>query len=518
MGHSEPTLTGPDLKRGIAIDTMSEGQKLLGHVDGLPVLLIRGKDTFHAIGAKCSHYGADLDQGLLTNGTIRCPWHHACFDVKTGEAIKTPALNPIPAWKTEIQNGVVYVREQQLAPTQKIEITSQEHYVIIGSGAAGHVAAETLRRLNFAGKITILSADSDFPYDRPNLSKDYLAGNAPEEWMPLRPPSFFSDRHIDLQLNCKVKLLDSKAKTLALEDGRVVSYDKCLIATGGAPVKPEITGIDHPHVHFLRSFADCRRLIASLDPTKRVVIVGAGFIGLEAAAALKARKLDVVVVAPGTFPLEHAVGSEVGKFLKSLHEQNRVHFRLGESVKKIEKGRVLLRDGTTELADVVLIATGIKPVTAFAAESGLQIKDGILVDEYLETNIKGIYAAGDIARWPSPFSKDPLRIEHWVVAQRQGQIAASNMLGLKKKYSEVPFFWSQQFDVVLNFVGVATPLAETRIYGKLADKKCAVAYIENKLITGVLTIGLDLQSLEIEKAFEGQDQRSLTRILNAIKH
>lgn len=513
MGQSEQTLKGPDLKEGVVIDSLKSGQKLLGHADGLPVLLVREGENFYAIGAKCSHYGADLNDGLMSDGIIRCPWHHACFDVKTGEATKAPALNPIPTWNTEIENGMVFVRNQRSVPPARERKPTKEHFVIIGSGAAGHAASEMLRRLGFSGEISILSADSDLPYDRPNLSKDYLAGNAPEEWMPLRSPEFFEEQKISIRLNSKVTKLNPKTKTLQLENGDFVHYDKCLIATGGIPAKPKIQGIDLSHVHFLRSFSDCKALIEDLKIAKKVVIVGAGFIGLEAAAALTARKMNVCIVATGQFPLERLVGPEVGAFLKSVHETNGIQFRLGRTVERIEKNRIILDDQSSEPADLVLVATGIVPSTEFLSESEIKIENGVSVDEYLETTAKDVFAAGDLASWPSEVSGERVRIEHWVVAQRMGQVAAANMMGAKKRYSEIPFFWSQQFDVTLNYVGHATSFTHTRIYGRLAERDCAVAYLDKDTVKAVLTIGRDSQNLEIERALENKDQIALKKIL-----
>lgn len=513
MGGTEQALTGPDLKKGVATDSLKPGEKLIGHADGSPVLLIRDKDNFYAMSARCSHYSAPLEDGLVVGETVRCPWHHACFNYKTGEVTKAPALNSLATWKTEVKNGKVYVSEKREAEALKVAVSGHEHFVIVGSGAAGHAAAEKLRRLGFHGKVTILTADTDLPYDRPNLSKDYLAGNAPEEWMPLRPAEFFQEQKIDLRVKAKVTKLDSKQKLLTLADGSTINYHKCLIATGGVPVKPAIVGIDQPHVHFLRSFSDCRSLITDLKDKKQVVIVGAGFIGLEAAAAFKTRGLKVTVVAPGENPLEHVVGREVGAFLKSVHEQNGIQFRMGRSVEKIEKKGVILNDKSVEPADLVLVATGIKPMAEFAQADGVRFDNGILVNEYLESSAKDVFAAGDVARWPSPFAKDPIRIEHWVVAQRQGQVAAANMMGRKQKYSEVPFFWSQQFDVMLNYVGYGTTASRSKVYGDLGSRNCAVAYSEGDTVKAVLTLGRDLQSLELEKAFEAQDQAGIRRIL-----
>lgn len=515
MGDHQQTLTGPDFKKGVAVESLKPGQKLLGQVDGEPVLLIRGKDGFYAVGGKCSHYGANLDDGLVVDESIRCPWHHACFDVKTGEATKAPALSPLPTWKTEIRGEMVYVLEKIDVKSRTPVRAGSEHFVIVGSGAAGHAAAEKLRRLGFSGRLTVLSEDSDLPYDRPNLSKDYLAGQAPEEWMSLRSAEFYREQDIDLRLNAKVVKWEGgdSSQRFTLWDGEIVESNRCLIATGGRPVKPKIPGIEYPHVHFLRSFRDAKSLIPALSGLKKVVVIGAGFIGLEAASALRARGLDVTVVAPNEYPLERVVGREVGAFLKSVHENNGVRFLLRHTVERIEKSGVVLDDQKIEPAELILVAAGIQPNIELAQAGGVHCENGILVNQYLETNVKGVFAAGDVARWPSRFSKEPIRIEHWVVAQRQGQLAASNMMGLNVEYKDVPFFWSQQFDVILNYIGSAGADAEMQIHGRLADRDCAVSYSQNGAVRAVLTIGRDEQNLKLERAFELDDQELIRRIL-----
>lgn len=521
MGSSDQQpLEGPDFEKGISKNSFGTNKKILGYVGDQPILLIQNEDQFYAVSARCTHYGANLNDGLLCGDTIHCPWHHACFNVKTGEATKAPAINPLAKWQVSEEGDTLFVKAPQNSSSEAPQVTSEDHFVIIGSGAAGHAAAEMLRRQKFQGKITVLSMDKDLPYDRPNLSKDYLAGNAPEEWMPLRSEEYFKEQQIKIQLQTKITQLDTENKTLISEDGQKFSYTKCLIASGGFPVRPEITGIDQPHVHFLKTFADCRKLIKDLGPEKNIVIVGAGFIGLEAATAMRARKMSVTVIAPSSYPLEHAVGADIGKFLQTHHEKNGVRFILGrgKSVKKIAPGKVFLRDDTTFSADVVLIATGIKLSADFLKDSGIHFENGIPVNEFLETNVPDVYAAGDIARFHSDLADEEVRIEHWVVAQRQGQVAAQNMLGQKVAYTDIPFFWSQQFDIVMNYTGVAKKSARTELYGNLEKKDCSVAYWDGDKVTAVLTIGRDLQNLEIEKAFENGDQKEVKHLLEKQAH
>lgn len=507
------TLTGPDFKKGIPINSLSSGQKILGHADDTPAILIHQNNQYYAIGAICTHYSANLIDGIITEGTIHCPWHHSCFDLETGDSQKAPALNPLPTWRTEVLDGMVFVREKNEAPMPRETKPSSEHFVIIGSGAAGHAAAETLRREGFGGNITMISADTELPYDRPNLSKDYLAGTAPEEWMPLRPAEFYEAQKIEILLNTKVVEIKAQEKKIILANGEVLSFDKCLLSTGGSPIKPPIEGIDQRHVHFLRTFVDCRSLINSLSPRKKVVVVGAGFIGLEAAASLRTRGIDVTVIAPDALPLARIVEKEVGELLKSVHEKNGVHFHLGHTVKRIEKDHLILENGESIAADIILIGTGIKLNTTLAEKANLRCDQGVLVDSFLKTSAEDIYAAGDIARWPEAFSNKTARVEHWVVAQTQGQTAAKNMLGQMQDYQEVPFFWSQQFDVTINYVGYAGSWTDHKIFGSPEQKNCTVAFYEGDKVGAVLTIGRDQQSLRLAQALKKQDQNEIAKIL-----
>lgn len=513
MSGNNQTLSGPDLKKGLRVGSLKPGTKLLGHADGKPVLIVNDNGKIFAVGALCSHYSGDLSKGIIVHGSIRCPLHHACFDLETGNATKAPALSPIPAWDVEVSDGMIYVRNIKAVRSKAADYSGKEHFVIIGSGAAGQAAAEKLRQEQFNGSITILSEDTDLPYDRPNLSKDFLAGNAPDEWMTLRSEEFYKENKIKILLNTKVEALLPGQKKIVLSDGKAIRFNKCLIATGGSPFVPPIPGIDSANVYFLRSFENCKALIRGLTNVKKVAIVGAGFIGLESAAALKSRGLEVIVIAPTTAPLGHVLGLDTAAFLKSVHEKNGVQFMLGRSVEKIERGHIKLSDGNSISSDLVLIATGIKPNTEIAERASLKCKDGIVVNEYLETSEPGIFAAGDVAVFPKPQSKELARIEHWAVAQRQGQIAAINMLGGNQTYSDVPFFWSQQFDVTINFVGFSNKSAQTKVYGSFEQKNCAVTFSEGSNVTAVLTIGRDEQSLQVEKAMEDANQVKIQEIL-----
>ena len=505
MGEpSKPT--GPDLTQGIPADDIADGGMLVGHVGDDNVLVARHGAEIFAINATCSHYSGPLGEGLLVGDTVRCPWHHACFSLRTGEALAPPALSPLACWTVEQHDGKVFVRGKKPAATpRKASGTASDaprKIVIIGGGAAGFAAAEMLRREGYDGAVTMLSDDAAPPVDRPNLSKDYLAGSAQEDWLPLRPDDFYPQNHIDLKLTTKVAAIDPRAREVALADGSKVGYDRLLLATGAEPVHLPIPGADLPHVHTLRTLADCRAIIAKSSTAKRVVVLGASFIGLEVAASLRARQIEVHVAAPEIRPMERVLGPQLGDFVRALHEEHGVIFHLGETASAIDSGRVTLKSGRTLDADLVVAGVGVRPRVALAEQAGLALDRGVTVNAYLETSAAGIFAAGDIARWPDPHSGENIRVEHWVVAERQGQTAARNMLGLREAFTAVPFFWSQHYDVPINYVGHAETWDEIAVDGDIAGRDCVVRYRRQGRVLAVASIYRDVDSLKAEVAME----------------
>ena len=510
MAEQQPNPPGPDLTKGVSVADIAAGQMLLGHVNQDAVLLARQGDEFFAIGATCSHYSGPLAEGLMAGDTVRCPWHHARFSLRTGEAIGAPAFNALPCWRVEKSDDKVFVRERT-APADRSEpskparaTVKPDRIVIVGGGAAGFAAAEMLRRDGFGGSLTLVSADDEPPYDRPNCSKDYLAGSAPEDWMPLKPAEFYKEYSIDLQLGSEVTAIDSGPRQVALANGRKIAFDKLLLATGAEPVRLQLPGADQPHVHVLRSLSDARAIIANATAARHAVVIGASFIGLEAAAALRTRNLDVHVVAPERRPLERILGPEFGDFIRELHEEHGVVFHLEDTVTSIEGTNAKLKSGATLPADVVVVGVGVRPRLQLAERAGVKIDRGVAVNEYLETSIPDIYAAGDIARWPDPHTGENLRIEHWVVAERQGQAVARNMLGQEQRFSEVPFFWSQHYDVPINYVGHAEKWDSVDIDGNIKSRDCLVRYRQNGKVLAVASIFRDIDSLKAEMSMEAR--------------
>lgn len=524
MSSDQQEPTGPDLSLGVKVSDIPDKGMIGGHVGGKPVLIARRGKRVYAIGAQCTHYGGPLAEGLIVGKTVRCPWHHACFDLRTGEATRAPALNPVSVWETERDGELVKVtREVTVAdPLASADIPAPidpavQSIVIIGAGAAGNAAAEMLRREGFTGSVTMISGESSVPYDRPNLSKDYLAGTAPEEWIPLRSKEFYAKHRIELVTGVRALSINTTERSVALSDGPPRKYDRLLLATGAEPVKPPIPGADLPHVRYLRSLADSRAIIKASDEARKVVVIGASFIGLEVAASLRARGLQVDVVGPEKMPLERVLGRELGAFVRATHEKNGVTFHLGRSATGITRESVRLSNGSALPADMVVVGIGVRPLTNLAVDAGLDMTRGVVVDEYLETSETGIFAAGDIARYPDDRYGLDLRIEHWVVAERQGQTAAKNMLGRGVPFDSVPFFWSNHYDVSISYVGYAEKWDEIRVAGDVASGDCVVAYMRGKKTLAVATVGRSLPCLEAEAALECSDWKELTAIFKRQK-
>ncbi len=506
MAQDQAKLSGPDLTQGIALGELADGGKLLGRAGDEQVLLVRRGTELFAVGAQCTHYHGPLVDGLVVDDTVRCPWHHACFSLRTGEALRAPALSPIECWSVEQCDGKIFVREKRERTATMARMKASEKapnkIVIIGGGASGFAAAQKLRRERYQGSIVVLSNENAAPIDRPNLSKDYLAGNAPEEWVPLRPDSFYSENHIELRLESNVTGINAHSREVALTDGSKVPFDRLLLATGAEPVRLSIPGAEQPHVRTLRTLSDCRAIIERAKTARRAVVLGASFIGLEVAAALRARGIEVHVVAPEKRPMERILGPQMGDFVRTLHEEHGVVFHLEDAASAIDGNQVSLKGGSTLEADLVVAGIGVRPRIELAERAGLTVDRGVVVNAYLETSAPAIWAVGDIARWPDPYSGESIRVEHWVVAERQGQTAALNMLGHRERFTAVPFFWSQHYDIPINYVGHAETWDQLAIEGHIAARDCLLRFKRHGRVLAVASLFRDVDSLRAEVTME----------------
>ena len=514
---SEPIQpTGPNLTQGVALNDIPDGGMLPGQVGGEAVLMVRRGDDVFAVAAACAHYGGPLADGIVVDCQVRCPWHHAWFDARTGEAVGPPSIRDIATWEIHRAGDRVRVGARRGALGKRMSGGGPASAVIVGAGAAGDIASAMLRREGYSGPVTLIGRDAEpLPVDRPNLSKDYLAGTAPEEWVPLRDARFYAEQDITLLSGVEVTRLELASHRVVLSDGRRIEYGALLLATGAAPIRLGIPGAGLPHVFTLRTLADSRGIAARAEPGKAAVVIGASFIGLEAAASLRHRGMDVHVVAPESRPLERVLGPELGDFVRALHEEHSVRFHLGRKPAAITATEVSLDDGAVIPADLVVMGVGVRPLTALAEAAGLRVDRGVVVDEFLRTSAPDVFAAGDIARYPA--AGGSWRIEHWVVAQKQGQVAARNMLGLNEPFRAVPFFWSQHYDVPINYVGHAEGWERIEVAGSIPGRDAVVAYRSGGRITAIASIYRDRDSLLAEDAFERDDQAALERLLTAAR-
>ena len=483
------------------LSDLRDGEMKEVSVDGSGVLLARVDGECFAVGANCPHYGAPLAEGALSGGRIVCPWHHACFDVRTGDCEEAPAFDSLPRFEVTIDGDEILLHlpekmpDRRTPPMSPRDPADERVFVILGGGAAGYMAAQTLREDGFTGRVLLISREDRPPYDRPNLSKDYLQGHAEPGWMPLRPSEFYEEHGIEILLGKAAARVDTAEKTITFEDGEILSFDSLLIATGGVPRQlPFEAGTPLENVLTLRSFADTDAIMATAGDDAKAVLIGASFIGMEAACSLKVRGCDVTVVAPDSVPFEKTLGTEIGRLFRGIHERNGVNFKLGSHVRNfIGKGRadgVLLENGEVLAADLVLVGVGVDPATDVIRGVGLHEDGGVIADGRLRI-AEDVYAAGDIAHFPDARTGEITRIEHWRTAMQQGRTAAHNMAGKPVVFAGVPFFWTDHFGSTLRYVGHARDWDRIMFDGEVGSEEFLAYYIKDHRILAVAGMNRD---------------------------
>jgi NADPH-dependent 2,4-dienoyl-CoA reductase/sulfur reductase-like enzyme len=435
--------------------------------------------------------------------------------METGEAVGAPALNPIDCFEVEHAGGMVKVTGKKVVDLTVSTRLHPSSVVIVGAGAAGAACADKLREKGYTGPVTLIADQDPVPVDRPNLSKDYLAGTAQEEWVYLRSAEHYAASNIELVAGDPAIHLNGSDHRLTLKSGRKLDYGALLLATGAEPRTLPIDGAGGPGVHRLRTLADSNAIIDQAKRARTCAVIGASFIGLEVAASLRSRGLDVSVVGPETTPLERTLGSELGRFIQKHHEAHGVRFILNNAPRSIRDTGVELADGQFVDAEMVVLGVGVKPRTGLAESAGLLVENGIIVDEMLRTNVPGVYAAGDVARYPEPVSGERARIEHWVLAERQGQAVAHNMLGIGKPFGDAPFFWSQHYDITISYVGYGAGYDHCEVKGDLHKFDASAIYRKGGKVVAVATIGRDRLSLQIEAALEAASQSKIESVLQS---
>ncbi len=507
------TLSGPDLSSGVEFGRLVENEPLLGHFDGEPVILVRQGEQVFATGAICTHYGGPLAEGLVAGGTIRCPLHHARFSLRTGEAEGAPALNPLSCFKVRRQDGMVMIEEQKAADFRVACPLNPSSVVIVGAGASGAACADMLRAKGYAGPITLAGDEEPGPVDRPNLSKDFLAGTATEDWIPLRTREYYESIQVELLTGDPAVRISPAEHRVSLRSGRTLSYGSLLLATGAEPRSLSIEGADLPHVCRLRTLADSKAIIAKAERARTCAVIGSGFIGLEVAASLRHRGLQVSIIGQDSVPLGNVLGADLGRFIQKLHEEHGVRFLLNATPRAIGEDRVDLGDEQFVEAELVILGVGVSPRTSLAEAAGIQVDNGVIVNETLRANAPDVFAAGDLARYYESVSGEQVRIEHWVTAERQGQAVARSMLGIGGVFREAPFFWSQHYDVTIAYVGHAASWDNCEVKGDLEKHDACAIYRRNGRTIAVATIGRDRLSLSVEVALEQGDTEALESVL-----
>lgn len=491
---------------------LKDGEMKQVTADGTDILLTKVDGTYYAVGAFCTHYGAPLAKGALCGKHVICPWHHAWFDITNGNLLEPPALDALPNYKVKIKDDKILVglpeeRTDRRLPkmaTCNLDV-DKRIFAILGGGAAGYAAAQTLREEGFLGRIIMITQEKELPYDRPNISKDYLQGEVKASMMPLRSKKFFENHKIEVLTGKTAKEVDHSNNKIIFESGEPLHYNKLLVATGGIPRKMDVPGADLENIFVLRSFDSADAIIDALENIKKVVVVGASFIGMEAAASLQSRGLAVTVVAPEKLPFAKTLGPEIGKYFKELHQENGVQFKLDSQVEKFEGDSkleyVVLKSGERLQADVVITGIGVAPATAILKDIKQEKDGGVITDLYLNL-VADLYAAGDIASIPDPHTNKPRRIEHWRYALQQGRAAAVNMLDKEIPFLGVPFFWTAHFGVSLRYIGHAKDWDEIYYDGEVAAKKFLAFYIKDDRITAVAGIGRDKEMAHLEQVFK----------------
>ena len=500
-----------------SIHDLQDGEKQPVKVGETEVLLIRHNGRYFAIAAHCTHYKAPLAEGVLSGDHIVCPWHNAYFNITTGDQQEPPGLDSLPRYEVKIDGDKVIVSvPEDAAPTRTRSMAkydaNADHrtFVILGAGAAGAHAAETLRVANFQGRIIMATQDDLLPYDRTRLSKDYFNGKVSREQMPLRSAEFYHDHDIEVWLNKPAVRVDAQTKTMQFADGDTLSYDALLLATGGKPRQLEVPGAELQNVLTLRSFSDCDRILAAAKTATQAVVIGSSFIGMEAAAGLAQQGVKVTVVSPDAVPFEKTLGHEIGSVFQQVHEEQGVAFQLGRKVDRLEgSGKVeaaILDTGGSFAsrsvrlpADLVIVGIGVQPATEFVNGVERHAKDhSISTNDYLQA-ADGLYAAGDIARYPDWRTGESIRVEHWRIAAQQGRIAAYNMMGKPTKFRAVPMFWTMQFKFPLRYVGHAEQWDELIVDGNLQDRQFIAFYVKDNQVLAAATSQRDTETAAISE-------------------
>ncbi|MFW6312891.1 MAG: FAD-dependent oxidoreductase [Spirochaetota bacterium] len=498
----------PQWRRVAQATDIKEDEPLVIELDeDESVLLTRVEGRVVACGNTCPHYGGPLGDGVLRGGRVVCPYHNTTFHVASGELDRTPAIDDLPTYEVKEEDGGVFLGERTDPQIAMPTGSDDREVLIVGAGAAGAICAETLRKEGFAGRITIVTSDSEGPYDRPMLSKGLLSGDAPAKYLPLRPNSFYESLGITVVTNTEITSVDTAAKEVETSGGERLRGDFIVLATGGVPRTLDIPGAELEGVFTLRSHTDAEAIANACHDRGRAAVIGASFIGMEVAAQLRQRGLEISVIEPEPQPMHAALGSDIGAWLRSVHEAEGVKFHLGHKPGSITGETrvegVLLDDGSTIDADLVVMGVGVEPRVDYLAQSDLIDGDttkGVRVNERLATSVDGIYAAGDIAVYPG--WEGEYRVEHWVHAQEQGRYVARAILGDTAPYRRVPFFWSRQYETGIKYVGFPEKYDHIQYDGVAGSGEFIAGFFVAERLIGAAAMGKAYKFAKVAELLE----------------
>ncbi len=487
------------MKRIASLDEITEDALQVIRSGTREFLVTRRGETVTACGNVCPHHGARLSDGGLHDGVVTCPVHHARFDLSTGAVVSPPAFDPLSVYETDVIDGEVYIGKPAGGGLTASNRTGSPRFVIIGAGAAGISCAETLRRRGFSGQIIVISDESSYPYDRTTLTTSYFADD--DGSLLLRDPEYFTMMGIDIRLNEKAGSIDRSAKAVTSDSGLCISYDKLVIATGSTPRKLGVEGETLEGVHQLRSLSDAESLKAVFDGQKPLLVIGAGFLGIELGLTAAARGVPVTVAGPETLPLENAFGKGYANRIAGMMKSAGVEWLPGKQVKefsgKTGLQTVYFQDGSRFETDTVVVAIGAEPPVGISGSEELSGDRGIRVSSSCQTDDPDVFAAGDVTITHGG---------HWVTAMRQGMTVASSLLGETKPPGEIPFFWSDLGEETVRAVGVlGAPGAELVVEkGAIESGDFLAVWRSGDEVTGAFSVGYDRELIDIEHALRTQ--------------
>ncbi|KAM4047723.1 apoptosis-inducing factor 3-like isoform 1-T1 [Anomaloglossus baeobatrachus] len=496
---------------------MKDGEMQEFQVQGQSILLVRNNGIFSAVGNKCSHYGAPLSKGVLIGDRVRCPWHGACFNVKNGDIEEFPGLDSLPCFKIKVENGNVCIVTSKMALESAKRVKSMSSHsagdrstvVMIGTGPAALVCAETLRQEGYTGRIVLVTREKHVPYDRTKLSK---AMNAKAVDIYLRPVEFYKEHDLEVWTEKQAVSINTDEAKVKFKDGSFLQYSQLLIATGSRPRELKCPGATLQNVFYLRSPEDANA-ISEAATGKNVVIMGSSFIGMEVAAFLADKASSVSVIGKSDVPFQHVLGTQIGEVAMKLLKESGVNFYMRTEAREIRESdgqvkEVILRNGIQIPADVVVAGIGVTPVSNFLKGSriAMDAKGAIYADQFMRTSVPDIFAAGDVVSFPlAMMDGHRANIGHWQMAHAHGRIAAFNMLNKQEPVNSVPFFWTSLLGKSIRYAGFGEGYTEIVMKGTLEDLKFLAFYLKDDMVVAVSSMNYDpIVSQVAEVIFTGK--------------